>query len=96
MTFWLMMCLTFGLISIATLSPIPLLIVFVVWLVSRPIEGPLVNEVIRTGGNPNGIPNPTQGGGYGCASFIIWVLIFGSMGLVSVAVLMAIVEGKGL
>ena len=95
MTFWLMMCLTFGLISIATLSPIPLLIVFVVWLVSRPIEGPLVNEVIRTGGNPDAIPNPTKDG-YGCASFIIWVLIFGSMGLVSVAVLMAIVEGKGL
>ena len=95
MSFWLMLTLTFGLISIVTFSPIPLAIVFVVWLVSRPIERPLVDEVIRTGGNPDIIPNPTKGG-YGCAAFIIWVLIFGSMGLVSIAVLMAIVEGKGL
>ena len=95
MSFWLMLTLTFGLISVATLSPIPLLIVFVAWLVSRPIEGPLIAEVERTGGNADAIPNPTKGG-YGCAAFIIWVLIFGSMGLVSIAVLMAIVEGKGL
>lgn len=95
MSFWLMMCLTFGLISIAILSPIPLIIVFVVWLLSRPIEAPLIAEVERTGGNPDSIPNPTAGR-YGCASFIIWVLIFGSMGLVSIAVLMAIVEGRGL
>lgn len=90
-----MLTLTFGLISVATLSPIPLLIVFVAWLLSRPFEAPLVAEVIRTGGNPDAIPNPTKDG-YGCVSFIIWVLIFGSMALVSVAVLMAIVEGKGL
>ena len=95
MTFWLMMYLTFGLISVATLSPIPIGIVFVVWLLSRPFERPLVAEVVRTGGNPDSIPNPTKDG-YGCASFIIWVLIFGSMALVSIAVLMAIVEGKGL
>lgn len=49
MTFWLMMCLTFGLVSVATLSPIPLIIVFVVWVLSRPFEKPLVDEVIRTG-----------------------------------------------
>ena len=88
-----MLTLTFGLISIVTFSPVPLAIVFVVWLVSRPIERPLVDEVIRTGGNPDAIPNPTKGG-YGCASFIIWVLIFGSMGLVCVAALLAIVEGR--
>ena len=95
MSFWLMLTLTFGLISIVTFSPIPLAIVFVVWLLSRPFEAPLIAEVERTGGNADAIPNPTKGG-YGCAAFIIWVLIFGSMAIVSLAVLMAIVEGKGL
>jgi hypothetical protein len=95
MSFWLMMCLTFGLVSVATLSPIPLVIVFVAWLLSRPFEKPLIDEVIRTGGNPDSIPNPTKDG-YSCLAFIIWLIIFGSMGLVSIAVLLAIVEGKGL
>ena len=95
MTFWLMATLTFGLISIVTLSPIPLVIVFVTWIVSRPIEKPFVDEVVRTGGNPDSIPNPTAGR-YGCAAFIVWVFLFGSMGLVAIAMLMAIVEGKTL
>ena len=95
MSFWLMVYLTFGLISIVTFSPIPLAIVFVVWLLSRPFEAPLIAEVERTGGNADAIPNPTKGG-YGCAAFIIWVLIFGSMALVCIAAILAIVDGKGL
>jgi hypothetical protein len=93
--FWLMMFLTFGLLSIATLSPIPLVIVVVVWVVSRPIEKPFVDEVIRTGGDPNAIPNPLSNG-YGCQAFILWVFLFGSMGLFAIAALMAILEGKTL
>jgi hypothetical protein len=95
MSFWSMAYLTFGLLSIATVSPIPLAIVFVVWLFSRPLEAPLVAEVERTGGNADAIPNPTTGG-YGCAAFIVWVLVFGSMAIVSLAFLLAIVEGKTL
>lgn len=95
MTFWLMMWITFTLISIATLSPIPLVIVFVVWVVGRIIEKPFVDEVIATGGDPNGIPNPLSNG-YGCQAFILWVLLFGSMGLFALGALMAILEGKTL
>ena len=95
MSFWLLLTFVFGLLSIVTLSPIPLLIVFVVWLLSRPIERPLVDEVIRTGGNPDAIPNPTAGR-YGCMAFIVWVLIFGSLAIVGAGLLLAILEGKGL
>jgi len=82
--------LTFGLVSIVTLSPIPLVIVFVTWLLSRPFEVPLIAEVERTGGNADAIPNPTAGR-YGCAAFIVWVLVFGSMAIVALAALVAIV-----
>ena len=73
----------------------PLAIVFIVWLVSRPFEKPLVDEVIRTGGSVDAIPNPIVGR-YGCAAFITWILVFGSMGIVAVGLLLAIVEGKTL
>lgn len=82
--------LTFGLISIVTLSPIPLVIVLVTWLLSRPFEAPLVAEVERTGGSVDAIPNPVKGR-YGCAAFIVWVLVFGSMAIVALAALVAIV-----
>ena len=95
MTFWKMLTLTFGLISVAVLSPIPLLVPLVLWLVSRPVEQPLAAEIKRAGGNPEAVPNPTAGRS-GCAAFVAWALVWGGLALIALSMLLAIVEGAGL
>lgn len=71
--YWIMLFIAFGLLSVLTLSPIPLLVVAGLWALLQPVEKPLRDEIEDAGMNPDLPPAPTTG--MGCITFLLWAVV---------------------
>lgn len=71
--YWIFLFVTFGLLSLLTLSIIPLLVVVGLWALCQPVEQPLRDEIMEAGLNPDAPPPPTSLSG--CMALLVWVLV---------------------
>ena len=90
--FWWLIFASFGIISVGTLNPVPILIPLVMWILTRPIENNLRAQVEAGGLNPDLPPlptNPTR-----ACSCVLWLIVFCGVALFFVAAVMLLVSGE--
>ncbi len=90
--YWVMLIIAFGLLSVLTLSPIPLLVVVGLWALLQPVERPLRDEIEAAGKSPDLPPAPTSG--MGCLTWVLWLFVV-SAGVVMVVGLLGLVIVEG-
>lgn len=92
MIFWVLMFLTFTLISIATLNPIPFLLILAAWIIAIPFERPLYADIRAAGRNPDLPPPPTSF--VGCQGCVLWFVVLGLALLLLAGTVGAVLEGS--
>ncbi len=90
--YWFLMLVSFGLISVATLNPIPFLLVLAAYVLTRPVENSLRATVEAAGRNPELPLVPTDG--TTCATCLLWFVVMGAVVLLFVGVVGAIATGE--
>lgn len=71
--FWILMWGAAAMASILMINPIPLIGLFVLWLLVRPKTSELASAIKVSGGDPALPPAPTSA--VGCAGFIVWGVV---------------------
>lgn len=88
---WMAMFITFALVSVMVVNPIPVIAVAVAWLVGQVLERPHIETVEAAGRNPELPPTPTSGAG--CMGFLVWCVAWGLVSLVLLGAVVGILEG---
>jgi len=92
--YWALLFISFGLLSLLTLSPIPLLVAAGLWALVQPVEQPLRDEIEAAGLNPDLPPQPTRG--MGCLTFGLWVVVAVVGALMVVGLFLLVLEEWGI